>query len=150
VAAPSISTAGEIFGCNSAKLRVRRTVFMPDWAVPPRVLFVDDDVVIQKLGSKFLQVFGCTIDVVVDGVSAVSKMMLEKYDLVLMVCRSLLSCLIRRLKTRCINLQDIVMPKLDGISATSLIRQFDHLTPVISMTSNSRPSEIMSYYSSGV
>ncbi|KAJ2999808.1 hypothetical protein NUW54_g6880 [Trametes sanguinea] len=56
-------------------------------------------------------------------------MNLEKYDLVLM---------------------DIVMPKLDGVSATSLIRQFDHMTPIISMTSNSKPAEIMKYYSSGM
>jgi osomolarity two-component system response regulator SKN7 len=41
------------------------------------------------------------------------------------------------------------MPKLDGVSATSLIRKFDHMTPIISMTSNSKPNEIMSYYSSG-
>jgi len=59
----------------------------------------------------------------------VNKMNLEKYDLVLM---------------------DIVMPKLDGVSATSLIRQFDHMTPIISMTSNSKPNEIMTYYSSGM
>ena len=45
--------------------------------------------------------------------------------------------------------QDIVMPKLDGVSATSLIRKFDHMTPIISMTSNSKPNEIMTYYSSG-
>ena len=41
------------------------------------------------------------------------------------------------------------MPKLDGVSATSMIRQFDHMTPIISMTSNSKPAEIMSYYASG-
>jgi len=41
------------------------------------------------------------------------------------------------------------MPKLDGVSATSLIRRFDHMTPIISMTSNSKPNEIMTYYSSG-
>lgn len=41
------------------------------------------------------------------------------------------------------------MPKLDGVSATSLIRKFDHMTPIISMTSNSKPNEIMTYYSSG-
>ncbi|KAH7908514.1 HSF-type DNA-binding-domain-containing protein [Hygrophoropsis aurantiaca] len=112
-----------------AKLRVRRSTFVPGWAVPPRVLLVDDDAVSRRLSSKFLQVFGCAIDVAVDGVGAVNKMNLEKYDLVLM---------------------DIVMPKLDGVSATSLIRQFDHMTPIISMTSNSKPSEIMTYYSSGM
>ena len=42
------------------------------------------------------------------------------------------------------------MPKLDGVSATSLIRRFDHMTPIISMTSNSRPAEILKYYSSGM
>ena len=41
------------------------------------------------------------------------------------------------------------MPKLDGVSATSLIRKFDHMTPIISMTSNSNPNEVMTYYSSG-
>lgn len=45
--------------------------------------------------------------------------------------------------------QDIVMPKLDGVSATSLIRQFDPMTPIISMTSNSKPNEILTYYSHG-
>jgi osomolarity two-component system response regulator SKN7 len=67
------------------KLRVRRSTYVPGWAVPPRVLLVDDDAVSRKLSSKFLQVFGCTIDVAVDGVGAVNKMNLEKYDLVLMV-----------------------------------------------------------------
>jgi hypothetical protein len=66
-------------------LRVRRSTFVPGWAVPPRVLLVDDDTVTRKLSSKFLQVFGCTTDVAVDGVGAVNKMNLERYDLVLMV-----------------------------------------------------------------
>lgn len=110
-------------------IRVRRSTFVPGWAVPPRVLLVDDDAVSRRLSSKFLQVFGCMIDVAVDGVGAVNKMNLEKYDLVLM---------------------DIVMPKMDGVSATNLIRQFDPMTPIISMTSNSKPSEIMTYYSSGM
>ena len=41
------------------------------------------------------------------------------------------------------------MPNLDGVSATSLIRQFDPMTPIISMTSNSGPNEIMTYFSHG-
>lgn len=56
-------------------------------------------------------------------------MNMQKYDLVLM---------------------DIVMPNLDGVSATSLIRQFDPMTPIISMTSNSGPNEIMTYFSHGM
>lgn len=75
------------------KLTVRRSTFVPGWAVPPRVLLVDDDAVSRKLSSKFLQVFGCTIDVAMDGVAAVNKMNLEKYDLVLMV-RSSARCFV--------------------------------------------------------
>ncbi|KAK0444188.1 HSF-type DNA-binding-domain-containing protein [Desarmillaria tabescens] len=130
---PQASTSQQSLQPSSSssqqRLRVRRSTYVPGWAVPPRVLLVDDDAVSRKLSSKFLQVFGCTIDVAVDGVGAVNKMNLEKYDLVLM---------------------DIVMPKLDGVSATSLIRKFDHMTPIISMTSNSKPNEIMTYYSSGM
>ncbi|KIO34592.1 hypothetical protein M407DRAFT_88338 [Tulasnella calospora MUT 4182] len=114
---------------GGSRLRIRKGAFTPAWAVPPRVLLVDDDQVSRKLFSKFLQVSGCTIDVAVDGIGAVNKMNLEKYDLVLM---------------------DIVMPKLDGVSATSLIRQFDHMTPIISMTSNSKPNDVVTYYSSGM
>jgi len=47
-------------------------------------------------------------------------------------------------------LMDILMPKLDGISATNLIRKFDRGTPIISMTVNSKPNEIMEYYTSGM
>ncbi|GAA5854775.1 hypothetical protein JCM9279_000941 [Rhodotorula babjevae] len=107
----------------------RRKSNVPGWTVPPRVLLVEDDAVCRKLSSKFLEVFGCQIDVAVDGVSAVNKMNTQKYDLVLM---------------------DIVMPNLDGISATSLIRQFDPMTPIISMTSNSGPNDIMTYFSHGM
>lgn len=103
------------------------------WSTPPHILLVDDDAVSRKLSSKFLQVFGCAIDVAVDGVGAVDKMNsamgMGGYDLVLM---------------------DIVMPKLDGVSATSIIRKFDHMTPIISMTSNAKPSEVLEYFSHGM
>ncbi|OLL22498.1 Transcription factor prr1 [Neolecta irregularis DAH-3] len=133
-------TDGESRNCNS--LRVTRSTFIPGWAVPPRVLLVEDDAVCRRLSSKFLQVFGCEIDLAVgfltylfilttkvDGVSAVNKMNFAKYDLVLM---------------------DIVMPNLDGVSATSLIRQFDPLTPIISMTSNVQSGDVMTYFSHGM
>lgn len=116
-------------GGYASTVRGRRSTLVPGWSVPPRVLLVDDDEVCRRLSSKFLQVFGCTIDYAVDGMSAVNKMNLEKYDLVLM---------------------DIVMPNLDGASATSIIRQFDPNTPIISMTSNSGPSELINYMGAGM
>lgn len=76
-------------GLSGQKLCVQRSTFILGWAIPPRVLLVDDDVVSRQLSSKFLKVFGCVTDVAVDGVAAVNKMNLEKYDLVLMVSISM-------------------------------------------------------------
>ncbi|KAJ7442134.1 hypothetical protein B0H11DRAFT_2251583 [Mycena galericulata] len=121
-------SAGETSGEESFFMRPLSR-FLPRWVVPPHVLVVEDDAISRTLNTKFLQVFGCTIDFAVDGVEAVGKMAQEKYDLVLM---------------------DIVMPRLDGVSATSMIRKFDQQTPIISMTSNAGPTELMSYYSSGM
>jgi osomolarity two-component system, response regulator SKN7 len=72
-------------GAGNGKVRVHRTTYVPGWSVPPRVLLVDDDSVFRNLSSKLLQVFGCTFDVAADGVEAMHKLGLEKYDIVLMV-----------------------------------------------------------------
>jgi len=42
------------------------------------------------------------------------------------------------------------MPNLDGVSATSQIRQFDGVTPIISMTSNTTAHDIMTYFANGM
>lgn len=55
------------------------------WTVPPRILLVDDDSVYRDLSRKLLSVIGCTIDLAKDGVEALKKMGMEKYDLILMV-----------------------------------------------------------------
>ncbi|CAG8458712.1 6446_t:CDS:2 [Acaulospora colombiana] len=114
---------------GSNTMRVVRNTFVPNWSVPPKVLLVDDDAVYQSLGSKLLRIFGCSIDIAVDGISAVGKMNLEKYDLVLM---------------------DIVLPNLDGVEATTQIRRFDPKTPIISMTSNITTQECIKYLSHGM
>ncbi len=72
--------------------------------------------------------FHCAIDSALDGLEAVNKMNAgAKYDLVLM---------------------DIIMPNLDGVSATHLIRQFDN-TPIVAMTSNIRSDDISMYFQHG-
>lgn len=64
-----------------------------------------------------------------DGLEAVNKLNSgAKYDLVLM---------------------DIIMPNLDGVSATHLVRQFDQTTPIIAMTSNIRSDDIGMYFQHG-
>ncbi|KAK9461772.1 HSF-type DNA-binding-domain-containing protein [Lipomyces oligophaga] len=100
-----------------------------NWAVPPKVLLVEDDATSRRVSSKFLQIFGCEADIAVDGLAAVNKMNMSKYDMVLM---------------------DIVMPHLDGVSASSLIRQFDPLTPIIAMTGNVSNNDVITYYSHGM
>jgi osomolarity two-component system response regulator SKN7 len=79
---PTVNSNGVVGG---PRLRVRRKTYVPGWAVPPRVLLVEDDAVSRKLSSKFLQVLGVTTDFAVDGESAVKQMHLGQYDLVLMV-----------------------------------------------------------------
>ncbi|CEP10212.1 hypothetical protein [Parasitella parasitica] len=112
----------------SAPIRKRKRL-QPGWSVPPRVLLVDDDSLFRRLSTRLLQIAGCTIDVAVDGMEAVRKLGTGKYDLVLM---------------------DIMMPKLDGMSATRNIRQYDTWTPIISMTSNTTDQDIQQYFMSGM
>ncbi|KAF8323412.1 hypothetical protein DL93DRAFT_2033305, partial [Clavulina sp. PMI_390] len=105
------------------------------WSTSPHVLIVEDDIVSRRIVGRLLELSGCEIDVAADGFGAVSLMEgnrstdgknRNKFDLVLM---------------------DIVLPKMDGVSATTLIRQFDVNTPIISMTSKSRPDEVSTYFS---
>ncbi|RPA98799.1 hypothetical protein L873DRAFT_1685883 [Choiromyces venosus 120613-1] len=110
--------------------RKRSTPFVPpNWQTPPRVLLVEDDATCARIGSKFLQTAECSVDMASDGLIAVGKLNSGKYDLVLM---------------------DIVMPQLDGVTAASLVRQFDSTTPIIAMTSNIRGDDINTYFNNGM
>ncbi|KAK3829579.1 MAG: HSF-type DNA-binding-domain-containing protein [Linnemannia elongata] len=114
---------------NYGTMSVRPNMMVPNWSMPPKVLLVEDDDTCRRLSSRLLQIFGCPFDVAEDGVAAVGKMSHQKYDIVLM---------------------DIMMPKLDGVSATTQIRQFDAMTPIISMTSNTTANDIMTYFANGM
>ncbi|KAG9069236.1 kinase-regulated stress-responsive transcription factor skn7 [Linnemannia hyalina] len=114
---------------NYRAMSVRPNMMVPNWSMPPKVLLVEDDDTCRRLSSRLLQIFGCPFDVAEDGVAAVGKMSHQKYDIVLM---------------------DIMMPKLDGVSATTQIRQFDAMTPIISMTSNTTANDIMTYFANGM
>ena len=126
-------------------VRKKSTTVDPGWIRQPQILLVEDDQTCRRIGGKFLYAFHCSIDSAVsvvpcswrksradmqqlDGLEAVNKMNGgAKYDLVLM---------------------DIIMPNLDGVSATHLIRQFDN-TPIIAMTSNIRSDDISMYFQHG-
>lgn len=116
-------------GQNGLKYR-RSTIIKPHWTHSPKILVVEDDVVYRQLASKFLEKFGCVTETVEDAQGAIEKMNKTKYDLVLM---------------------DIFFgPNMDGRKATSLIRQFDMYTPIISMTSNVQTQDVDSYLQSGM
>ncbi|CDK26675.1 unnamed protein product [Kuraishia capsulata CBS 1993] len=96
---------------------------------PIHVLLVEDDVVCIQLCRKFLMKYGCTVEVVTDGLGAISIVEKVKFDLVLM---------------------DIVMPNLDGATASSIIRSFDSDTPIIAMTGNVQDSDLRTYLDHGM
>ncbi|CUM64803.1 uncharacterized protein PRCAT00002416001 [Priceomyces carsonii] len=93
------------------------------------VLLVEDDNVCIQLCRKFLVKYGCQVTVVTDGLNAISTLEHTKYDLVLM---------------------DIVMPNLDGATATSVIRSFDTRTPIIAMTGNIEDNDLVTYLQNGM
>jgi osomolarity two-component system response regulator SKN7 len=97
----------------------------------PRVLLVEDDQTCSRIGSKFLTTMDCAVDVAPDGVIAVTKVTNapEYFDLIFM---------------------DIIMPGLDGASATELIRQAAPTIPVIAMTSNIKPEDVQWYADHGM
>ena len=74
-------------------------------------------------------------------------MNIEKFDLVFMV-RPILPSLAHLCSDN--SRQDITMPKLDGCSATSMIRQFNRATPIVAVTSSTKPSQVMSYFAAGM
>lgn len=120
VADPRSQTAGP---------RKKSTQLDPGWVRPPQILLVEDDDTCRRIGSKFLVAFNCAIESANDGLEAVNKLNSgKKFDLVLM---------------------DIIMPNLDGVSATHLIRQVDPV-PIIAMTSNIRSDDISMYFHHGM
>lgn len=93
------------------------------------VLLVEDDNVCITLCRKFLVKYGCQVTVVTDGLNAIDTVRNQKFDLVLM---------------------DIVMPNLDGATATHFIRLFDTLTPIIAMTANIQEQDLVTYLQNGM
>ncbi|KAJ0385462.1 hypothetical protein COL922a_006279 [Colletotrichum nupharicola] len=94
----------------------------------PRVYLVEDDRTCSRIGSKFLTQMECIVEIAENGIDAVNKckeVPSGHYDLIFM---------------------DIVMPQMDGVSATQLIREVHPDVPVVAMTSNIRPEDISHYF----
>ncbi|KAI2627684.1 HSF-type DNA-binding-domain-containing protein [Hypoxylon sp. NC1633] len=97
----------------------------------PIVLLVEDDRTCARIGSKFLAQYDCGVEVARDGLEAVNKVNAKHqyYDLIFM---------------------DIIMPQLDGVSATAMIREVQPNTPIIAMTSNINQQDLEMYFHWGM
>lgn len=83
-----------------------------------RVLLAEDNRVNQAVAVEMLELLGCAVDAVRNGVEAVKALKNNDYDLVMM---------------------DIQMPELDGYDATRIIRESEgnnEYTPIVALTAN--------------
>ena len=91
-----------------------------------RVLLADDSLTQQKLTSKLLTRQGHAVTIASNGEEAVQALEAEDFDLVLM---------------------DVEMPVMDGLAATSAIRQRESKhgghTAIVAVTSSSDPEECL-------
>lgn len=80
-----------------------------------RVLLVEDYPINIKIATRFLEKWGMNYDTAANGRIAVEKLSQNDYQIVLM---------------------DLLMPEMDGYTATENIRKFDKITPIIALTAS--------------
>jgi CheY-like chemotaxis protein len=85
---------------------------------PPRLLVVEDDLASRHIIVRLVQQLGCEADTAENGAEAVRMLEQGTYDLVLM---------------------DVMMPEMDGLEATRIIRDrasavLDHDVPIVAVT----------------
>ena len=99
---------------------------------PLRILVAEDNEVNQKVITAILGRSGHKVDIVGNGIEAVSAVIRGSYDLVLM---------------------DVRMPEMDGVTATRRIRELDgpkSNIPIIALTANAMKGDEDSYRSAGM
>ncbi len=105
-------------GARQAKSTAQATAGKQvDTATPLRILLAEDNLVNQKVALKILERMGHRADVVANGKEAVGAVVRQTYDVVLM---------------------DVQMPEMDGIEATTIIRDRlgDNRPWIVALTAN--------------
>jgi CheY-like chemotaxis protein len=88
---------------------------------PLSILLTEDNLINQKLAVRILNKLGYIPDIANNGREAVEMQQEKAYDLILM---------------------DVLMPEMDGLEATRIIRQKNSVQPVIiAMTANAFPED---------
>ncbi|TPW18626.1 MAG: barA [Halothiobacillaceae bacterium] len=80
-----------------------------DWRVSATVLVAEDNPINQELVKTMLELLGCRVDMVSDGLEAVKSAARHHYDIILMDCQ---------------------MPEMDGFAATKAIRAAESANPL--------------------
>lgn len=98
-----------------------------------RILLAEDNKNNAALIQEFLKPNQFDIDWVTDGKMAIDALISKEYDLILM---------------------DIMMPQMDGLEATKMIRQFEDTNkstiPIIALTASVMIEEVKNYIDTGV
>lgn len=97
-----------------------------------RVLVVEDSVINQEIVRAMLARSGYAVDLVESGEAAIAAVQSRTYDLVLM---------------------DVLMPGMDGMTATRRIRALQHparRVPIVAMTANVMPDRVRAFLAAGM
>jgi signal transduction histidine kinase/DNA-binding response OmpR family regulator len=88
---------------------------------PLNILIAEDNLINQKLATKVLTKLGYQPEIANNGIEAVRKQRENTYDVILM---------------------DVLMPEMDGLQATQMIRNSDLKQPtIVAMTANALPED---------
>ena len=96
------------------------------------ILLAEDNIINQKVATKFLERLGQTTDIANNGIEVLSMMAVKQYDLIFM---------------------DINMPEMDGLATTRHIRSSETLEYqpfIVAMTANVMQGDEESYIRSGM
>jgi two-component system sensor histidine kinase/response regulator len=97
---------------------------------PLQILIAEDNPINLKLATIILSKLGYQPDTAFDGKDAVEKSLLKKYDLILM---------------------DIMMPVMNGLEATKIIRSTFNVQPtIVAMTANAMPEDRLKCMEAGM